>query len=516
MSIGRKLVLLSGTLIAATLVVGILALTGLASIGTRVRALSSAASDSSGEIEIALLETHGVVLKHLLTNTRDAGPLREHFDRLRKQLSDSVTAEETSISGEEEQRLITGLRPAVDRYLQLCDSVMASGSGRKKTESLRRYIEGAPVFSAALDAAKAEADFNRRRAKTAGEAADSAQSQVRMAMSSVLAICVFGGATLVLFLGRSVNRSLMSVVRDLKNRADEVSNASRGLSSSSQSLAEGSSEQAASLEQTSASAEEITSMTRKNAENSQSAVELMSAVDRHVKEGNRKLEQMVVSMHEISASSDKVSKIIKAIDEIAFQTNILALNAAVEAARAGEAGMGFAVVADEVRNLAQRSAQAAKDTAGLIEESIARSSEGSTRLQEVTAVIGSITESAAKVKVLIDEVNLASQEQARGIDEISKAITQMSQVTQNTAAHASESASASEELSSQAAAMNEIVERLRALAESGSGPAKKFEVGNSPARSPMPAPVVAKQAPPAPSLATAKSAIPLEDEFTEI
>ena len=176
----------------------------------------------------------------------------------------------------------------------------------------------------------------------------------------------------------------------------------------------------------------------------------------------------MVSMNEINASSDKISKIIKVIDEIAFQTNILALNAAVEAARAGEAGMGFAVVADEVRNLAQRSAQAAKDTAGLIEESIAKSKDGKTKLGQVAAAVRSVTESASKVKTLVDEVKLGSEEQARGIEQVSKAITQMEHVTQTTAANAEETASASEELSAQSETLRAIVGRLNGMIGGGS------------------------------------------------
>ena len=168
-------------------------------------------------------------------------------------------------------------------------------------------------------------------------------------------------------------------------------------------------------------------------------------------------------MTEINASSEKVSKIIKVIDEIAFQTNILALNAAVEAARAGEAGMGFAVVADEVRNLSQRCAQAARDTASLIEESIAKSHDGMSKLDQVAGAIRSITESAAKVKTLVDEVSLGSQEQARGIEQIAKAIGQMEQVTQKNAANAEQSASASEELSGQAETMKGVAGQLQAL-----------------------------------------------------
>ena len=162
-------------------------------------------------------------------------------------------------------------------------------------------------------------------------------------------------------------------------------------------------------------------------------------------------------MGEINTQSGKISKIIKVIDEIAFQTNILALNAAVEAARAGEAGMGFAVVADEVRNLAQRCAQAARDTAALIEESIAKSNDGKVKVDEVADAIRAITEESAKVKTLVDEVNLGSQEQARGIEQIGKAITQMEQVTQTTAASAEESAAAAEELNAQSETLKDIV-----------------------------------------------------------
>jgi methyl-accepting chemotaxis protein/methyl-accepting chemotaxis protein-1 (serine sensor receptor) len=178
---------------------------------------------------------------------------------------------------------------------------------------------------------------------------------------------------------------------------------------------------------------------------------------------------MIVAMDDIKTSSDKVSKIIKVINEIAFQTNILALNAAVEAARAGEAGMGFAVVADEVRSLAQRCAQAAKDTADLIEESIAKSYDGKNKVDQVAVAIRAITEESAKVKTLVDEVSVGSTEQTRGIEQIAKALTQMEQVTQQSAANAEESAAAAEQLTAQASTLMEVVGQLHAMV--GGGPA---------------------------------------------
>jgi methyl-accepting chemotaxis protein len=271
------------------------------------------------------------------------------------------------------------------------------------------------------------------------------------------------------FIVRSINKTLTQAVAELSEGAEQVSSASGQVSGSSQSLAQGASEQAASLEETSASSEEMASMTRKNAGNSQQAAVLMNAVGQRVAEANRTLADMTKSMQEIGASSGKISKIIKVIDEIAFQTNILALNAAVEAARAGEAGMGFAVVADEVRNLAQRSAQAAKDTASLIEESILKSTEGSARLGEVAVSIQAITQGAGEVKTLVDEVEASSKEQAQGIEQISKAVAQMDEVTQRTAANAEESASASEELNAQSQALMTVVEQLQALVGAGSG-----------------------------------------------
>jgi methyl-accepting chemotaxis protein len=264
--------------------------------------------------------------------------------------------------------------------------------------------------------------------------------------------------------------------------AAQVASAASQIASSSQALAQGSSEQAASLEETSSSSEEINSMARKNTENTRSAAELVAGVQAEFAKANQSLDATVAAMEELNSSSEKISKIIKVIDEIAFQTNILALNAAVEAARAGEAGMGFAVVADEVRNLAQRSAQAAKDTASLIEDSIARSGDGKAKVDHVAAAIRSIAQNSGKIHVLVDEVNVASQEQSRGIEQVAQAVTQMENLTQRAAASAQESASASTELTAQASALKDVVERLSRMVggEVRSGSAVHARVPASP------------------------------------
>jgi methyl-accepting chemotaxis protein len=262
---------------------------------------------------------------------------------------------------------------------------------------------------------------------------------------------------------RGLVAQLTRVSRDVAEGSGQVAGAAGQISSASGTVAQNASREAAFLEETSASVEEITSIASRNSEHTQSASGLMAQVDQEVTEANRSLELMVASMRDISASSEKVAKIIKVIDEIAFQTNILALNAAVEAARAGESGLGFAVVADEVRNLAQRSAQAAKDTAALIEESIAHSRDGRTRFDAVAAATHNITRSTASVKTLVDEVSVGSREQTRGIKQISHAILQLQQLTQSTAASAQQGAAASQDLNVQAQALNESVQVLQGV-----------------------------------------------------
>jgi methyl-accepting chemotaxis protein len=204
-------------------------------------------------------------------------------------------------------------------------------------------------------------------------------------------------------------------------------------------------------------------MTERNAQDSQLAAQKMSSAASEIADANARLDELVLAMNEINSSSGKVSKIIKTIDEIAFQSNILALNAAVEAARAGEAGMGFAVVADEVRNLAQRSAQAAHNTTSLIDDSIAKTRDGKHKLDQVADSIRSITGSAREARQLVDQIRGASEEQARGIQQVSTTLAQMQRITEQTAAGAEQSASAGEELFSQSSTLRAMVSRMASM-----------------------------------------------------
>ena len=295
-----------------------------------------------------------------------------------------------------------------------------------------------------------------------------AESRRLLALSATIALAGLGVTAVLLYgLLHRITRTLSHISDSLGDGARSVAAASDQISGSSQSLAEGSSEQAASLEETSASLEEMASMTRRNADSAEAAKNLANQTRLAAEAGATDMAAMAKAMDEIKVSSDGISKILKSIDEIAFQTNILALNAAVEAARAGEAGAGFAVVAEEVRNLAKRSADAARETAEGIENSIAKSTQGVAISAKVATSLADIVAKARQVDNLVAEIASASKEQNQGIGQINTAMSQMDRVTQTTAASAEECASASSELNAQAQSLKDAVDQLVALVSGG-------------------------------------------------
>ncbi len=434
---------------------------------SRLQAEISAASDATKLSErsrkLILSEEIRSLGNAARTSTFKAQALREEsfFDEALKHF-ETVEAKLTELRGllkvkadldELDQVKVAALtyRDAVKTVMESSRALVAIGKVRAETAAKL------------LSLAEETESIGMKRTVDAADASDQRLSLSATTIFIGIGVALLVGFIIAFFIIRGTTKVLTSVADSMSDSSAQVTAAATQIAAASQTLAEASSEQAASLEETSASLEEMASMTKRNAESAQQAKELSTLTRHSADTGAAHMGEMRLAMDAIKASSADIAKIIKTIDEIAFQTNILALNAAVEAARAGDAGMGFAVVAEEVRSLAQRSAQSAKETAGKIEDAIRKSDHGVVISTKVAESLAEILAKARQVDSLIAEIATASAEQNQGIGQLNSAVAQMDKVTQNNASGAEETASAAEELNAQAASMQQAVAELRQL-----------------------------------------------------
>ena len=467
-TIGKRIVVGYAVVLLATLAIGVFAYTRLNVINRHSDSLTG--SSLPGIVSVTKMQANTIfanayMLKFMLST--EAGEFAEIDQKVREiGAENSLLAKEiekVSLSPEE-QSLYRNVVAARATYVKAREESfdLARAGKNKEAFSLYRSSVG-PSFLAYNACLQAEVDYYKKSGIQSGETISAAiiasKSFILVGLATALGLAGLVGFVII----RGTNRVLSTATHALDEGATQVTAAAGQVSAASQSLAEGSSEQAASLEETSASLEEMASMTKRNADSAQQAKALSSETRVAADTGTADMEEMKRAMDAIKASSDDIAKIIKTIDEIAFQTNILALNAAVEAARAGEAGAGFAVVADEVRSLAQRSAQSAKETADKIEEAIKKSAYGVQISAKVALSLSAIAEKTRKVDSIVAEIATASNEQNQGIGQVNTAVSQMDKVTQSNASSAEETAAAAEELNAQALALKEAVGELTKL-----------------------------------------------------
>ncbi len=470
-SIGKKLFTATAVLALLVVALGAVAIVSLAKVQGH---MAFAAGEMSDKIQLAgqlgaSTQTLFLAEKTAILNAYTGNDeLVKHW----KEIEVSTAADMAKLieksralfkSSENQQRL-TQIQSDLDGWVVTYRQVhQLLDQGKVEDAQLLSVKENKPRYE---EITKASADMQAQVMREMGEARDDGAATHASARWTILAVSAIAIAVSLLLFGvtRGIIKTLRGSLHELRAGGAQVATASGQIASGSQTLSHGASEQAASIQEISSSVEEMTAMTRRSGENAAQAAAMMGEAASQVERSNSALSEMQASMKLIKESSEKVARINKTIDEIAFQTNILALNAAVEAARAGEAGKGFAVVAEEVRSLAQRAAVAAKETAGLIEESIGNSNAGSNKLEQVALAIRGITDSANKVEQMIAEVNEASRQQVQGIQNVTNAITQVKSVTQTTAASAEESAAAAEELSAQAMTVRDLVNGLMRMA----------------------------------------------------
>jgi methyl-accepting chemotaxis protein len=408
-------------------------------------------------------ESSSEVNSYLLTSKAEfATAAQDHIKevadavtRLQKDQAELVKLDET-LKDEAKDALLLKIAASAAGYAAGLEQII--GLKEQRNSMLRDELDViAPQFTAALGRLRQSVTQFQSQLGQTGR-----REQTRS--ETIVLGCTIGAGVLGLVVAwliiRGITRPILKIAKQLAVESAQTHAAALQVSSASQSMADGASRQAASLEESSASLHEMASMTSRNSESAQSAKGLAAEARTTADAGTRDMTAMREAMTAIKSSSSEISKIIKTIDEIAFQTNILALNAAVEAARAGEAGAGFAVVAEEVRNLAQRSAQAAKETAAKIEDASSKSEQGASISAQVAGSLDKIVERIRQLDEMVGGIAQASSEQSEGIGQLNQAVAGMDKITQSNAALAQQSASSAEEMKAQSAQVKTAVDDL--------------------------------------------------------